>query len=456
MTATKDMTNGTPWKLILIFAIPIFLSNLFQQLYNSVDSIIVGNFLSDECLAAVSSSGNLIFLFTSFFIGTAGGAGVVISKFFGAKDYESMQRAIHTNIAFGLVASLILTIAGICFTPQILIWMNVDQEVLPYSIKYFRFYFLGATGVVMYNIFNGTLQALGNSRRPLLYLIISSCLNIILDLIFIAGFKLGVEWAAIATSISQLTSASLCLIFLMKKGTIYQVKINKVRFHKDMLELIIKYGVPSGIQNSVIAIANVFVQSNINQFGKVAMAGCGSYSKVEGFAFLPITCFNMALTTFIGQNLGAKEYQRARIGARFGILCAMILAEIIGIITYIFAPYFIGLFSSSKEVIEIGTKQARTMSLFYFLLAYSHSVAAVCRGAGKAFVPMLVMLAIWCGVRVTYIMIITHFFNDIQYIFYAYPLTWAISSLIYCLYYFLSDWIHGFDNNKKEKQALEN
>ena len=308
----------------------------------------------------------------------------------------------------------------------------------------------------MYNIFNGTLQALGNSRRPLLYLIISSCLNIILDLIFIAGFKLGVEWAAIATSISQLTSASLCLIFLMKKGTIYQVKINKVRFHKDMLELIIKYGVPSGIQNSVIAIANVFVQSNINQFGKVAMAGCGSYSKVEGFAFLPITCFNMALTTFIGQNLGAKEYQRARIGARFGILCAMILAEIIGIITYIFAPYFIGLFSSSKEVIEIGTKQARTMSLFYFLLAYSHSVAAVCRGAGKAFVPMLVMLAIWCGVRVTYIMIITHFFNDIQYIFYAYPLTWGISSLIYCLYYFLSDWIHGFDNNKKEKQVLEN
>ena len=445
MNNTKNMTRGNIYKLIILFAIPIFFSNLFQQLYNSIDSLIVGKFIGKEALAAVASSGNLIFLFTSFFIGTSMGAGVVISKYFGEKDYDNLNKAVHTTVAFGIICSIILTILGVVLSPIILRWMGTAENVLPNSIIYFRNYFIGVSGVIMYNIFNGILQALGNSKKPLMYLIISSCTNVVLDLLFIVGFKWGVGAASAATAISQIFSALLCFKFLLKKGTVYQVKIKDIKFHKGMLSQILKYGVPSGVQNSVIALANVVVQSNINSFGDNAMAGCGSYSKIEGFAFIPITCFTMSITTFISQNLGAKEYDRAKKGAKFGIISAMILAEIIGIITYVFAPNFISMFNNDPEVVRIGVTQARTMSIFYFLLAYSHSIAAVCRGAGKAIIPMFVMLSVWCGIRVIYITIAMRINHEIGLLFWAYPLTWSISSIIYLIYYNCSNWIYGFE-----------
>lgn len=448
MRNTKDMTKGTPWKLIIGFAIPIFLSNLFQQLYNSIDSLIVGRFLGKEALAAVASSGNLIFLFTSFFTGTAMGAGVVISRYFGKKDYDSMQKAIHTNIAFGLVASVILTILGISLSPTILKWMGTDSSVLPNSIAYFRNYFIGVTGVIMYNIFSGVLQAVGNSRRPLYYLIISSILNILLDLLFIGVFKWGVGSASTATAISQLISAVLCFLFLIKKGTVYQVRISKIKFHGDMLKQIFKYGIPSGIQNSVIAIANVIVQSNINTFGADAMAGCGTYSKLEGFAFLPITCFTMALSTFVGQNLGAQEYERAKRGSKFGILCSITIAEILGILMAVFVPNLAALFTDDPNVIAITTKQSRTISIFYFLLAFSHTIAAVLRGAGMAIIPMAIMLSVWCVFRIIYINVAMSISHEIILLFLAYPITWGISSIIYLFYYLCSDWVHGFERRR--------
>jgi putative MATE family efflux protein len=451
---TLDMTKGTPWKLIISFAIPIFFSNLFQQLYNSVDSLIVGNFLGKEALAAVSSSGNLIFLFTSFFIGTSMGAGVIISKYFGEKNYENMHKAIHTGIALGLVSSVMLTFLGVFLSPTILKLMGTAENVLPNSIIYFRYYFIGVTGVVMYNIFNGILQAIGNSRRPLIYLIISSLTNIVLDLLFIGVFKWGVGSASIATAISQCGSALLCFIFLLKKGTVYQVKIKDIKFHKGMLKEILKQGIPSGVQNSVIALANVVVQSNINSFGDNAMAGCGSYSKIEGFAFLPITCFTMSITTFISQNLGAKQYDRAKKGSRFGIISSMVLAEIVGIIMYTLAPTLISLFSDEVDVINIGVLQSRTICLFYFLLAFSHCIVAVCRGAGKAFFTMLIMLIVWCGIRVLYITIAMNINHEIKLLFFAYPLTWSLSSIIFLIYYLFSDWIHGFDKIGRKEIRL--
>lgn len=447
---TQDMTKGEAWKVIITFAIPILFSNLFQQLYNSADSLIVGNFIGKNSLAAVSSSGNLIFLFTSFFIGTATGASVLISKYFGAKDYENMRKAIHTDIAFGLVSGIILTVLGYFLAPVMLKLMKTDKDVLPESIKYFQMYFLGSLGVVMYNIFNGILNALGNSKRSLYYLIFSSVLNVLLDLLFIGVFKGGVASAALATAISQVLSAILCLFFLLRKGTIYQVKFKEIKFDPLMLKQIIKYGVPSGIQNSVIALANVFVQSNINSFGSNAMAGCGTYAKLEGFAFLPVNCFTMALTTFVGQNLGAKNYERAKKGSRFGIVCSLILAELIGLIMFIFMPFLASLFNKEPEVIAYATTQARTICLFYFLLAFSHCIAAICRGAGKAIVPMGIMLLIWCVVRVIYITIALKIKNDIIIIFTAYPLTWGISSIIYFIYYNFCDWTKGFEGKNQE------
>ena len=441
----KDMTQGTPWKLIAGFALPVFLSQLFQQLYNTIDSLIVGNVHGTDSLAAVSSSGNLIFLLTSFFIGFTMGAGIVISKYFGAKDEESVSKAVHTNIALGIVSGVILSVIGVVFTPTFLTWMDTDPEIMEEAVSYFRWYFAGAWAIVMYNTFKSIMNAVGDSKRPLYYLIFSSVLNVLLDLLFVAVFRWGVWAAALATTISQGASMVLCVIQFAKKDTVYHVEWKKIGFDKKIFKEIIRYGLPAGVQNSVIGLANVVVQSNINSFRKVATAAYGSYSKIEGFAFLPINSFTMALTTYVGQNLGAKEYERAKKGSRFGIIAAVILAEIIGLVIWLTAPFLVSLFDSNPDVIALGAKQARIEAFFYCLLAFSHAVASVCRGAGKAFVPMAVMLAIWCVLRITYITIMMHFIHEIQYIYWAYPLTWGISSVIFLCYYLFSDWVHGFE-----------
>ena len=443
-----NMVEGKEWKKILIFAFPIFISSLFQQLYNSVDSLIVGNYLGDSSLAAVSSSGNLIFLFTSFFIGCFSGAGVLVSKYFGEKNYDNMKDAIHTDIAFGIISGLILTLLGVLLTPIILKLMQTDPEVLQESTLYFRWYFILVIGVVLFNCLSGILQAVGNSFMPLIFLIISSILNVALDILFIGVFKMGVEGASIATGISQILSALACFIYLIKKKTLYQVEIKKIRIHVSMLKKILRYGIPSGIQNSVIGLANVVVQSNINTFGKVVMAGCGVHAKIEGFAFLPVTSFTLSLTTFTGQNLGAKEYERAKKGARFGIITSVLLAEIIGVIIYFTIPYLARLFSQTDEVVEVAIKESRTLALFYFLLSFSHCVAAVQRGAGRAFIPMIIMLSIWCVFRVIYVNVAMAIDHNIILLFIAYPLTWGLSSIIYFFIQFFSNWTHGFEKQK--------
>ena len=444
----KDMTSGNIKNLIITFAFPIFLSQLFQTLYNTVDSLIVGNFIGKEALAAVASSSSLIFLLTSFFLGTSLGAGVLIAKFFGAKNYYVMSKAIHTNIVLSLIISTLLTIVGVIFTPFILKLMKTSSDVLPLSIEYLRYYFLGVVAIVMFNVFNGTLQAVGNSTRPLINLIISSILNVLLDLLFIGVFKFGVASAAIATTISQFFSAFLCFIHLIKKNNIYKISVLCLKVDKEMLKGIIKYGMPTGIMNSVIGLANVFVQANINVFGSDAMAGCGTYNKLEGFAFIPILAFNNAISTFISQNLGAKEFDRAKKGAIFGITSSMLMAEVIGILFFLLAPFLIKLFSDDKDAISYGVLEGRTISLFYFLLALSHAIAAVCRGSGRAIVPMFVMLSCWCIIRLIYIYIAMYYTNDIQFIFFAYPITWTLSSIIYVIYLFKSDWIHSFERKK--------
>ncbi len=441
------MTEGSIWRKIVTFAIPLFFGNLFQQLYNTADSLIVGNFLGSDALAAVSSSGSLIFLLVGFFNGISVGAGVVIARYFGARDKDNLSKAIHTDVAFGLVAGTLLTVIGLILAPRILIWMGTPEDVLANSVVYFRVYFCGSLAFVMYNIFVGIMQSVGDSRHPLIYLIISSVINIVLDLLFVGVFHWGVGSAALATIISQFVSAFLCLFRLMRIKTDYRIEIKKIRFHKRHLKMIISYGLPSGLQNSIISFANVIVQSNINSFGKMAVAGCGAYSKIEGFGFLPITCFAMALTTFIGQNLGAQKYDRVKKGARLGIVCSVILAEVVGLCIYGLAPLFIAAFNNDPQVIAFGTAQARTVTLFYFLLSFSHCVAGILRGAGKSTVPMLVMLVCWCVIRITYITATIHFIQDIRVIFWAYPLTWALSSVIFMIYFLKGSWMQGFNKN---------
>ena len=445
-----SLTEGSIWKAMLLFALPVLLGNIFQQLYNAFDAWCVGFFIGDDALAAVSSSGSLIFMMVSFFQGLSMGAGVIIAKTFGAKQYDAMRKTIHTAIAFGLVTGVALTVLGVALTPTILGWMGTPSEVLPQSIRYFRYYFLGAIFIVMYNIFVGILHAVGDSKHPLYYLIASTCINIVLDLLFVGAFGLGVGSAAMATTLSQGFSALLCFIHLLRVDGPYQVKLREVTFHKDSLLQIIKYGLPSGVQNSVIALANVVVQSNINSFGKAAMAGCGSYSKLEGFAFLPVTCFTQALSTFVGQNLGAGQHDRVKRGVFFGIACSCLMAELVGLLSYAFAPQLIGFFSQSEDAIDFGVRHMRTICPFYCLLAFSHCIASIMRGAGKATVPMFTMLACWCVIRVSYITVAVKLVNELTTVSWAYPITWTLSSIIFLIYFLTADWIHNFDRELKK------
>ena len=448
--AVEPMTSGSISKRMIFFALPLLLGNLFQQLYNTVDSLIVGNFLGSSALAAVSSSGSLIFMLIGFLSGISSGAGVVVSRYFGAEDKNGVHRAVHTTVAFGLVAGVLMTAAGVLLSPQILIWMGTPESVMPESIIYLQIYFSGSLGFVMYNIFVGILQAIGDSRHPLYYLMISSVINLVLDILFIEVFHTGVGGAALATVISQVFSAILCLIQLLRTNDSYKLQITKIRFDAKMLGQIIRIGLPSGVQNSIIAFANVVVQSYINAFGEMAMAGYGAYSKIEGFAFLPINSFTMAMTTFVGQNLGAGQTERTKRGARFGILATVILAELIGIVVFLLAPQLIAAFDSTPDVIRFGVEKARTAALFYCLLAYSHSVASILRGAGKAVVPMIIMMAVWCVIRVAFLAVSIPLTHAIQMVYVVYPLTWGLSSMVFFFYYKQANWMNQITMNRKE------
>ena len=434
------MTEGNISKILIRFAFPLFLGGLFQQLYNTVDSWVVGRYCGDAALAAVSSSGSLCFLLIGFFQGVFMGGGVIISRFYGARDEEGVDQSIHTLVAFSLILGVVLTILGVLFTPTLLRWMGTPSDVIGNSITYFRIYCMGMMALVLYNTATGIFQSLGDSRHPLYYLAIASIANVILDFLFVAGFQWGVAGAALATVLGQMISAIVAFIHLMSGRFIVKVEIRKLKFNRKILKEILLQGLPSGVQNSVIAIANVVVQSNINAFGNFAMAGCGSYSKVEGFVFLPIMSLNMAMTTFISQNLGAGDKVRARKGAHQGTILSTLFSELVGISFFVFAPQLIGLFSSTPEVLAFGIRQARVICLFYCVLSLSHCCASILRGAGRAMVPMVVMLLVWCVFRIIYITVMVRIIPDIIVVFTAYPVTWTISSIIFLISLKRKDW----------------
>lgn len=449
------MIEGKIYKKIVLFALPIFLGQLFQQLYNVIDSLVVGNVLGKEALAAVSSSGNLIFLLVGFINGVFVGAGVVIGKYIGAGDKQRVHTAVHTTVAFGLLSGIVLTVFGMLITPVLLKLMRTPENVLPESIKYFRWYFAGSIGNVMYNTLMGIFQAKGDGKHPLYYLIISSVINVILDILFVKYLKMGVEGAAIATAIAHTVSAVLSLVKLMKTDDVHRVVLKDIKINAPMLREVLATGLPTGVQNSVIALANVLVQSNINVFGDNAMAGCGAYSKLEGFAFLPITSFSVSLTTFTSQNLGAKQYDRVKKGSVFGIISGVLTAELIGFAFLALAPQLVRLFNNTPEVIAFGVQQARIEAWFYCLLSLSHCMAGILRGAGKTKVPMFIMLACWCAIRITYITVTVSIIPDIRVIFWAYPLTWFLSSVCFVIYYLKADWIHNFERQDEKRRLKE-
>lgn len=453
MTNEKiSLTEGNAKIGMLKFALPIFLGQVCQQLYNVVDAIVVGNYVGQNALAAVTSTGALIFLLVGFFGGMFSGAGVIISRYFGAKDEKKIKKAVGTAVSFGFISGIILTIIGTLLTPTILRLMGTPDNVFQDSSIYIRTYFTGIIFVVMYNTACGIFQAVGDSKRPLYYLVISAIINVILDIVFVGFFNMGVIGAAIATVISQGTSAFLAFFRLARIDSTYKVTIKGICIEKSILKSMINIGLPSGIQNSVIAFANVVVQSSVNSFGAVVMAGNGAYIKLEGFAFIPVTAFSMAITTFVSQNIGAKNFDRVKEGARFGILFSCICAEVIGLVIFVLAPYLISIFGNNPDVIAVGAQRAHLNALFYFLLSFSHCVSGVLRGAGRSKIPMLTMLICWCVIRVSYIQIATHLINDIAVVFWAYPITWFLSTTVFLIYYKKSNCL---EECKKKALSIE-
>lgn len=441
MQKTTAMTEGNIWKQLFMFSVPLILGNLFQQLYNTVDSIIVGNYIGSEALAAVGSSGSLLNLLIGFCVGASAGAGVVISQYYGGKNPEGVHKAVHTTIAIAIVAGLFLTVAGIILSPLMLKAMGTPAEVFDQAVIYLQVYWGGILFNVIYNMAAGILNAVGNSRRSLIYLMIAAISNIFLDLLFVVVFKMGIVGAALATDVSQLLSSIFIILFLVRSKEVYRLKLKEIRFYDKMLGKIIRIGLPTGIQNIVISFSNVIVQSSVNSFGASVMAGFAAYVKIDGFNIMPVMSFSMAATTFTGQNIGAKKYDRVKKGMWVSLTMGVLYTIATGILLLLFAPQIIGVFTDNKEVVRYGVHILKFFCPFYYLLAIMHELSGTIRGTGKTVEPMMIALTSLCIFRVLWIMIVLRIEHRMDWLFIVYPISWLIGAVLTVLYAWKGKWM---------------
>ncbi|MDO5549857.1 MAG: MATE family efflux transporter [Lachnospiraceae bacterium] len=439
-----SMTEGVIWKQILAFSLPLLIGNLFQQLYNTVDSIVVGNFIGSEALAAVGSSNPLINLIIGMFLGIATGAGVIISQYYGARDQEKLSWAVHTCIALSIMGGVLLTVLGVGVSPLILRLMGTPQEVMANSSVYLRIFFGGSLFNLVYNMGAGVLRAVGDSRRPLYYLCISSVVNILLDLLFVVVFGMGIAGVGYATVIAQAVSAMLVMWALLRTDDIYQVSVPRIRIDGRMMKRILALGIPSGIQQSIISLSNVIVQANINVYGASAMAGFGAYSKIDGFAMLPLQSFAIAATTFSGQNIGAGNRERVKKGIFQGIVLSMGYTLLISPFLYLNVNRILTVFSSDPEVIRYGGMTMRIMLFFYMTLAVHQILMGTFRGAGKTMVTMLIGIGNMCILRMIYINLLVPYFPSYQAVLWCYPITWTTTMLMDIIYCVKAPWLPRF------------
>lgn len=437
----RRMTEGSIAKSLLLFAVPLILGNLLQQLYNTADSIIVGNFVGANALAAVGSSGSPIYLLIGFSQGVAVGAGVVVAQYLGAKDRVDTQLAVHTALAISVVMGLILTIGGVACGRVLLEWMNTPAEVLEDAVTYIRIYFGGVLFSVVYNMIAGILNAAGNSRRSLVYLAYASLTNILLDLVFIVGLKMGVAGAAIATDISQLVSCLLSLRFLLRVEDDYRVRLRDIRLHGRMALRIIRVGLPTGIQNMVISFSNVLVQASVNSYGAAAMAGFATYMKVDGFNILPVSSISMAATTFVGQNYGAGRLDRVRKSVWVTVALGVCYTLTTGALLLLGQDPIMRLFTTDEAVIAFGCSAMRWFCPFYFLLSILHGLAGAVRGTGASVPPMVVLLVSLCLFRILWIQWILPLFGTYEGVMMVYPVSWALGAVLMILYTWKGRWM---------------
>lgn len=435
------MTEGNIWKLLIIFALPLILGNLLQQMYNTADSIIVGNFVGSNGLAAVGSGSSLIQLIIAFSQGAAVGAGVIVSQSIGAKKSDTVKKSVHTAICISVIMGIILSVIGVIFSRILLVIMKTPSDVLDDSVLYLRIFSAGLIFNVIYNMATGILNAAGNSTKPLKYLAIASVTNIILDLLFIRVFKMGVAGAAIATDISQALSCVLAVGYLLRVKSDYKINIKELKIDKAIAKEIIRIGLPTAIQNAVISFSNVLVQSSVNAYGSTAMAGYTAYLKIDGFNILPVLSISMAVTTFTGQNVGAKNLKRVKKGMYDALIMCTIYTVLTGVFLLSLSHQILSLFTNDSAVIEYGQLAMKYFCPFYFLLGILNTLAGTVRGAGKGVPPMLILLFSMCIFRIFWIKLALPFFSTIDGIFMLYPISWSVGMIMMIIYTRYGKWL---------------
>ena len=432
-----DMTQGSIFKLLLHFALPLLAGNLFQQLYNMVDTWVVGNYVSNEAYSAVGTMGPIINMLIGFFAGFASGTGVVISQYYGAGMPERVRKTVHTAMVLTFVLGLVLTGVGLAMIPTVLGFIKMPAEALGDATTYLTIYFTGFLGLLVYNMGAGILRAVGDSRRPFYFLVVSALLNIGLDLLFVINFDMGVAGVAWATVIAQAASAVCVLVTLMRTESVVQVKLRWLAVDWSILGKIVKLGFPAAIQLSVTAFSNIFVQSYINFFGTDCMSGWTTYAKVDQLMFLPMQSISVATTTFVGQNLGGGNVRRARRGVTTALCMSVGCTAVLLLPVMVFAPQLTAFFNSKAEVIEYGTMLLRLLSPFYLLCCFNQIYAAAQRGGGNSRAPMFIMLGSFVLFRQVYLYLMANYIcNEIVPIAMAYPAGWLLCSLINAIYYY--------------------
>ncbi|MBQ3552260.1 MAG: MATE family efflux transporter [Clostridia bacterium] len=435
------MTEGSILRHLITFAVPLLIGNIFQQLYNTVDSWVVGNYVSNEAFSAVGSVGPIINMLIGFFMGLSSGAGVVISQYYGAKKYDKVEATVHTAITMTLILSVLFTAIGILMTPLMLDLMNTPEEVFPESSAYLTIYFSGVIGLMVYNIGSGILRAVGDSQRPFYFLVISAVTNTVLDIVFVLVFDMGVEGVALATVIAQCLSAALIIRTLMRSSNCCKLYLKKLKLNFAVLKKIVRVGIPAGIQMAITAFSNVFVQSYINHFGPDCMSGWTAYAKIDQFLLLPMQSLALASTTFVGQNLGVQQLDRAKQGIKLTLLISILSTLVLMAPVLLLAEQLVTFFNSKAEVVEYGSLLLRIMSPFYVFCCINQVLAGALRGAGNSRTPMIIMVCSFVIFRQIYLYVMANFVsNDIVTIALGYPAGWVLSSIITIIYYKVSKW----------------
>ena len=441
-TNINQITEGVIWKQLLAFFFPILFGTFFQQLYNTTDAIVVGNFVGKQALAAVGGpASTLINLLVGFFTGLSSGATVVISQFYGAKHKDDVRKAVHTSIALSIAGGAVIMVLGIAFAGVALRAMNTPEDIMGMSLTYMRIYFLGVIPSLIYNMGSGILRAVGDSKRPLYFLIASTLTNIVLDLFFVLVLRMGVAGVAIATSLSQVASAAMVMYALMKTDDMYRLYLREIRFSPSILSAIIRIGLPAGLQSTMYSVSNLIIQASINSFGTDTIAAWTAYSKIDGMFWMIMSAYGVSITTFAGQNFGAGKYDRIHKSVRVCISMSAFTSVLLSAIVLVGGRFFLGLFTDDPGVADIGMSIIHVIAPTYITYICIEILGGTARGCGDSIIPMLLTCFGVCVLRVIWILGIVPIHRDLATVAFSYPLTWAVTSIMFIIYYLRGNWL---------------